>query len=71
METSNDRYYIHCGDYGESIRNSIDPNATYYLITDSYSAYYKANQLTVIAEYDPTVFARDLLAEYIEQGELN
>lgn len=70
LETSNDRYYIHCGDYGESIRNNIDPNATYYLITDSYSAYYKANQLTVIAEYDPTVFARDLLAEYIEQGGL-
>lgn len=71
LETSNDRYYIHCGEYGESIRNKIDPNATYYLITDSYSAYYKANQLTVIAEYDPNIFARDLLAEYIENGGLS
>lgn len=68
LETSNDRYYIHCGEYGNSIRNNIDPNATYYLITDTYSAYYTSNRLTVIAEYDPNVFARDLLAEYIEDG---
>ncbi|MBR3779151.1 MAG: metallophosphoesterase [Clostridia bacterium] len=68
LETNNDRYYIHCGEYGNSIRNNIDPNATYYLITDSYSAYYAPNRLTVIEEYDPTVFARDLLADYIEGG---
>jgi 2',3'-cyclic-nucleotide 2'-phosphodiesterase (5'-nucleotidase family) len=68
LETNNDRYYIHCGDYGNSIRNKIDPNATYYVITDSYSAYYAPNNLTVIAEYDPNVFARDLLADYIEAG---
>ena len=68
LETNNDRYYIYCGDYGNSIRNKIDPNATYYLITDSYSAYYAPNNLTVIAEYDPNIFARDLLADYIEAG---
>ena len=68
LETNNDRYYIHCGDYGNSIRDKIDPNATYYLITDSYSAYYAPNNLTVIAEYDPNIFARDLLADYIEAG---
>ena len=71
LETSNDRYYIFCGDYGNSIRNNIDPNATYYLITDSYSAYYAPNNLTVIAEYDPNVFARDLLADYIKSGKLS
>ena len=71
LETSNDRYYIYCGEYGNSIRNNIDPNATYYLITDSYSAYYAPNHLTVIAEYDPNVFARDLLAEYIAAGRLS
>ena len=71
LETNNDRYYIYCGDYGESIRNNIDPNATYYLITDSYSAYYAPNNLTVIAEYDPNVFARDLLADYIAAGGFN
>ncbi len=68
LETSNDRYYIHCGTYGNSIRNNIDPSATYYVITDSYSAYYAPNHLTVIEEYDPNVFARDLLADYIEAG---
>lgn len=68
LETSNDRYYIYCGTYGNSIRNNIDPNATYYVITDSYSAYYAPNNLTVVEEYDPTVFARDLLADYIEDG---
>lgn len=71
LETGNDRYYIYCGEYGNSIRNNIDPNATYYLITDSYSAYYAPNHLTVIAEYDPNVFARDLLAEYIAAGRLS
>lgn len=68
LETNNDRYYIYCGEYGNSIRYDIDPTATYYLITDSYSAYYAPNHLTVIAEYDPSVFARDLLADYIEAG---
>ena len=27
--------------------------------------------LTVIEEYDPTVFARDLLADYIEAGKMS
>lgn len=71
VETTNDRYYIHYGDYGNSIRNDIDPNATYYIVTDSYTAYYSYNNLTVVEEYDPNVFARDLLAEYIENGGLN
>ena len=71
LETTNDRYYIYCGEYGNSIRNSIDPNATYYLITDSYTAYYAPNHLTVVEEYDPTVFARDLLADYIEAGKMS
>lgn len=71
VETNNSRYFIHYGDYGNSIRNDIDPYATYYLVTDSYTAYYAYNNLTVIAEYDANVFARDLLADYIEAGKLN
>ena len=71
LETNNDRYYIYCGEYGNSIRNNIDRNANYYLITDSYTAYYAPNKLTVIAEYDPNIFARDLLADYIENGGLS
>ena len=71
VETNNDRYYIHYGDYGRQVCEKIDSNATYYIVTDSYTAYYAYNNLTVVAEYDPTVFARDLLAEYIEAGGLS
>ena len=71
VETSNDRYYIHYGEYGKEVCKKIDNNATYYIVTDSYTAYYAYNNLTVVAEYDPTVFARDLLAEYIEAGGLD
>lgn len=70
LETNNDRYFISCSEYGESIRNSINSNATYYVIVDSYTADYAANKLTVVKEYDPDVFARDLLAEYIKNGGL-
>ncbi len=71
INTSNDRYYIYYGEYGNSIKNNIDNNKTYYILTDSYTAYYAYNNLTVVAEYDPNVFARDLLAEYIEAGGFN
>lgn len=68
FETNNDRYYICYGDYGESIKNNINMNATYYIVVDTYTAYYAYNNLTVVEEYDPNVFARDLLAEYIRNG---
>lgn len=70
LETNNDRYFISCSEYGESIRNSINSNATYYVIVDSYTADYAYNNLTVLERYDPNVFARDLLAEYIKNGGL-
>lgn len=63
-----ERYYIHLSDYGESIKDNIDLNATYYVIVDTYSADYKYNNLTILERYDPDVFARDLLADYIENG---
>lgn len=68
FETDNDRYYISYGAYGESVRNNIDDNATYYLVTDTYSSTYKSNRLTEIERYDAGVYARDLLANYIENG---
>ena len=71
FESNNDRYFICYGDYGESIKQSINPNDTYYIVVDSYTAYYRYNNLTVVEEYDPTVFARDLLAEYIKKGGLS
>ena len=68
LKTTNTSYFIYCGDYGNSIKNNIDSNATYYLITDTYSSSYAPNRLTEIARYDADVFARDLLADYIKAG---
>ncbi len=68
LETNNRSYFICCGEYGNSIKNNVDPDATYYLITDTYSSSYAPNRLTEIERYDADVFARDLLAEYIKEG---
>ena len=68
FETTNSNYYISYGDYGASVKNNIDPNATYYVIVDSYTSSYKYNNLTEIARIDEEFFARDLLAEYIKNG---
>ena len=70
FETGNDNYYITYGAYGAQLKDNIDPNATYYLVTDTYTALYAPNKLTEIARYDDTTFARDLLAEHIKSGGL-
>ena len=71
LETKNDAYYIKTTAYGDSIRSNIDPDATYYVVTDTYSAYYSYNNLTIIDTYAPDIFARDLVAEHIATGALN
>ena len=70
LETDNSDYFIHCGSYGEQVRNNINDNQTYYIIADTYSSSYAPNRLTVIHTYDANVFARDLLADYIADGGL-
>lgn len=70
LENDHYAYHIKTTDYGESIRDSIDPDATYYVVTDSYSAYYSYNNMTVIDVYDEEIFARDLVADYIAEGGL-
>ena len=67
---SQKNYYIGYGEYGAQVERNINPNATYYVLVDSYSSLYAPNKLTEIARYDETTFARDLLAEYIKQGGL-
>lgn len=66
----NGEYRIGYGDYGQSVFGNIDPNATYYVVVDSWSAYYSPNHLTVVEQYGPGIYARDLLADYIRQGGL-
>lgn len=68
LETSHKAYYIQTSAYGKLIRDIIDPNGTYYVITDSYSAYYAYNNMTVIDVYDENTYARDLVADYIASG---
>ena len=70
FETQNSNYFIYYEQYGEDVRTNLDPNATYYIIVDSYSSSYAPNRLTVIEEYDVGVYARDLLAAFIENGGL-
>lgn len=64
INTSNDRYHI-SGQWGE-----IDPNGTYYIVVDTYTATYAPNKLTIVEEYTPGIYARDLLADYIEAGNM-
>ena len=68
--TSNDRYYISYGSYGNNLKNNINDNATYYIVTDTYTSQYRYNNLTEIARYDENTFARDLIADYIREGGL-
>ncbi len=67
INTSNSNYYVHYTSYGNSVKNSIDYNATYYIVTDTYTAYYAPNKLTVVAEYTPGIYARDLIALYFKE----
>lgn len=70
FETNHSDYFISYGDYGNSVRNNIDLNATYYIVVDNFTADYSYNNLTIVERYNPDVFARDLLAEYIKGGGL-
>lgn len=66
VNTTNTNYFIAYSEYGADNADSIDESATYYIIVDTYSAYYKNNGLTVIDTYDENIYARDLVAEYLE-----
>ncbi len=68
INTDNENYYIYMGEYGKDISDNIDPDSTYYIVTDKYSSSYVPNRLTELEEYDDDVFARDLVAEYIKNG---
>ena len=71
LENDHEAYHIQTTTYGEQIRSSIDPDGTYYVVTDSYSADYSYNRMTVIETYAADIFARDLVAEYIAAGGLD
>ncbi len=70
IHTTNDRYFNYYGPYGLSVKDHIDPTATYYVVVDSYTSTYAPNRLTEVARYTEGVYARDLVADYIEAGGL-
>ena len=70
INTSNSNYFISYSEYGYSVKDSIDRNATYYVITDTYSSTYASNRLTEVKRYTDGVYSYHLLADYIEAGGL-
>ncbi len=71
INTSNNNYYIYLGGEDKStVAARIDPNATYYIVTDTYCSSYAPNKLTVVESYTSGIYARDLLADYIADGGL-
>lgn len=70
LETENEAYYLRTTEYYETIRNDIDPDGIYYVVTDTYSAHYSYNNMTVVDTYAADVYARDLMADYIAAGGL-
>lgn len=68
FETDNDRYFISYGDYGADVKKNLDPDATYYVIVDSYTSVYGPNRLTEIIRYDKKYYARDMLADFARDG---
>ena len=70
-ESTNPNYYIAYGEYGLSVKDSIVDENTYYIITDKYSVDYAQNGLTAIACLGEKIYARDLVANYALEGNLD
>ena len=62
---NNSKYHVYCNSV---LTANIDDNKDYYIVLDTWSSRYDKNQTTVIARYDETTFARNLLADYIRKG---
>ncbi len=70
IETNNSKYYVYMGKNPEEIAKNIDENGTYYIVVDSYTSTYAPNRLTEIVRFEQSLYARDLLAEFIKNGGL-
>ncbi len=68
INTSNSDYHIYLGD--GITAGDIVSSKTYYIIVDSYTSTYTSNRLTEIERYGADTYARDLLADYIKEGNL-
>lgn len=67
INSTNSRYYIDYG--GKTVNvNEISNSASYYIVTDTYSAYYRYNGITPVDVLRDNIYARDLLKEFISNG---
>ena len=57
-------YFIACDD---SLRSSVDDGAFYYVVTDTYTSFYKYNLFTEIDRLE-NYYARDLLRDFVAAG---
>lgn len=53
--------------YDAGLRDGIVDTETYYIVTDTYTSFYKNNMFTEIDRLE-NVYSRDLLKDYIAQG---
>ena len=67
LETDNRDYFICCD---ESLTAHIRNDEIYYVVVDSYSSTYPNNKLIEVERYGDSYFARDMLADYIQNGGL-
>ena len=69
--STNGDYHCALSEYGADILDSISNAETYYIVVDTYTALFAPNRLTIVDYYDETTFARDLLAQAIQDGRLD
>ena len=64
INTTNTDYYIS----GENLSSlTINDNATYYIVVDTYTSSYSYNNLTVVERGEEGLYARNLFADYIKK----
>ena len=69
INTTDVNYFIAYTSYGTSIKDSIDPEGTYYIVTDTYSLDFAPNHLTLVDTFaDYGYYARDCMRDHIEAG---
>ncbi len=54
--------------YDKSALSNIVDSQKYYIVTDTYTSFYKYNQFKEVARLEGGIYARDLLADYIKAG---
>ncbi len=65
LQTSNKNYFV---SYESTLASRIDDSETYFIVVDTYTSTYAPNNLTEVEMYNPNIFARDILADYIAAG---